>query len=575
MLISQALVVDLDRNYVLTSSPPTVLNAGQRQKMITRLTQALSGEVTPSGVPSHLRSAYNGGKLVPAGQIIVMKGEVESVQDPEWWNQDAVMSVMDHVCEKMGRNTGIKALFGGAVKKPLMTKVSLRHLNEIVRERNQYSRDAQEAWQDFINLKGRMDTEIQKVTKRNNFLVEELENWKQQFEKFQTFAAQLTKEAQELKSKIETHKRENRRLSTLIEEHKSDAARLSARLAGTEKDRDQALEALVLQQEIAEDLERERKKNKKEIAALTSKNAEILQQKEQAQRVVLHLRSLIEGQAHHMEHIVRSLAEVPDLEEYAEEVIDHSALASSPSAGTSSPPQSRATSRASTIQGRPLSREDVQPEMETKLYDRSASSSKRSSMRRYSNISVADVADRHLRDKTDAIAHIIRNISAQCAAAVEGLQLAHDAAREAEEKRLSVSTVAASEDGEREERRSYLSPHDGMSSIPPTPDLIHRSSTALSFASTQSPDRTSLQYSDIPTQILEDSEEALVAHETENTETGSLVKGVAGAGSSASGVSGEGAFRGEGNGNGSGSGAKKTENGISRAGARISAFGAA
>lgn len=61
-----------------------------------------------------------------------------------------------------------------------MTKVSTRHLNEIVRERNQYSRDAMEAWQDFINLKGRMDTELSKVTKRNNFLVEELETWKQQ-----------------------------------------------------------------------------------------------------------------------------------------------------------------------------------------------------------------------------------------------------------------------------------------------------------------------------------------------------------------------------------------------------------
>ena len=74
----------------------------------------------------------------------------------------------------------MKAVFGGAVKKPLMTKVSMRHLNEIVRERNQYSRDAMEAWQDFINLKGRMDMDLSKVTKRNNFLVEELESWKQQ-----------------------------------------------------------------------------------------------------------------------------------------------------------------------------------------------------------------------------------------------------------------------------------------------------------------------------------------------------------------------------------------------------------
>jgi hypothetical protein len=95
------LVVDLDRNFVLTSSPPNVLTPKQRTKFVNRLTQALSGDVAPSGVPSHLRSAYGGGKLVPAGQIIVMKGEVESVQDPSWWNQDGVMSVMDHVCEKL------------------------------------------------------------------------------------------------------------------------------------------------------------------------------------------------------------------------------------------------------------------------------------------------------------------------------------------------------------------------------------------------------------------------------------------------------------------------------------------
>ena len=79
----------------------------------------------------------------------------------------------------------------------------MRHLNEIVRERNQYSRDAMEAWQDFINLKSRMDMELTKVTNRNNFLVEELENLRQQFLKFQAFAEQLTKETQDLKIKID------------------------------------------------------------------------------------------------------------------------------------------------------------------------------------------------------------------------------------------------------------------------------------------------------------------------------------------------------------------------------------
>ncbi|KAI1801472.1 AEX-3 domain-containing protein [Daldinia bambusicola] len=485
---NDALVVDLDRNFVLTSSPPTALNANQRNKFVTRLTQALNGDVTPSGVPQHLRSAYGGGKLVPAGQIIVMRGEVESIQDPEWWNQDAVMAVMDHVCEKMGRNTGLKAVFGGSVKKPLMTKVSMRHLNEIVRERNQYSRDAMEAWQDFINLKGRMDTELSKVTKRNNYLVEELESWKQQFLKFQAFAETLTKETQDLKVKIETHKRENRRLGGLIDQQKDDNARLSVRLTGTEKQRDDALEALVLQQEIAEELERERKRNKKELAALQHTNVTIIRQRDEARRVVLHLRSLIGGQSHHMEHLVQSLTTRDDLASEIEEGFD-------------------------------------EEEEQDGQYLRNPSRANK----RHSTASFSDVADRHLKDKTDAISHIIRNIAEQCQAAVEGLQLAQDAEIESSRspRRASNLSTAPSDDGHSVATSevgddSHLHPSGRVSSIPPTPDLIpNRSSTSMSMASTMTtPERSSQQYNihnEIPTKIVEDDEDDLAERSESET----------------------------------------------------------
>nr|XP_036585789.1 denn domain-containing protein [Colletotrichum truncatum]KAF6795980.1 denn domain-containing protein [Colletotrichum truncatum] len=494
---TDALVIDLDRNFVLTSSPPTALNPGQRNKFVTRLTQSLNGDVTPSGVPQHLRSAYGGGKLVPAGQIIVMRGEVESIQDPEWWNQDAVMAVMDHVCEKMGRNTGIKAVFGGSVKKPLMTKVSMRHLNEIVRERNQYSRDALEAWQDFINLKGRMDTELNKVTKRNNYLNEELESWKQQFLKFQAFAEQLTKETQDLKVKIESHKRENRRLAGLIDQQKDDNSRLSVRLGATEKQRDDALEALVLQQEIAEELERERKRNKKELAALQHTNVTILRQRDEARRVVLHLRSLIGGQSHHMEHLVQSLTKPDDLEREIEEGYD-------PEDEDGEAPRDADVNQA-------------------RLLSAAAQANKR-----LSTSSFKDVADRHLKDKTDAIAHIIRNIAEQCQAAVEGLQLAQDAEIDeraaklrAQRRRSNLSATGQSDDGHDTQSNatsemgedSLLHPVSGRtSSIPPTPDLVpNRSSTAMSFASSAAtPERSSQQYmirEDIPTKIVEDDED--------------------------------------------------------------------
>lgn len=559
---TDALVVDLDRNFVLTSSPPNILSPGQRTKMIDRLTQSLNGDITPSGVPQHLRAAYGGGKLIPAGRIIVERGEVESIQDPLWWNQDSVMTVMDHVCEKLvsvhipfshssllsssaadtgqGRNTGVKAIFGGTVKKPLMTKVSMRHLNEIVRERNQYSRDALEAWQDFINLKGRMDTELHKVTKRNNFLETELETWKSQFLKFQAFAEQLNKEVSELRVKIESHKRENRRLTGLIDQQKDDQARISLRLKGTEIQRDQALEALVLQQGIAEDLERERARNKKEIAALHHTQQTISRQRDEAQRVVLHLRSLINGQTHHMEHIVRSLGNAPELSEYIKEgyedvgeeqdhqEIEHrdgglvDTLKTMAGFGESgqAPTSDSANGMTSEVEGQFLA------------------ASPRSS-KRFSSLSMSDVADRHLRDRTDAIADIIRNISEQCAAAVEGLQLANEDLDLQETENRSTTTTAVEEDaidkgGEddlegtddgqntnRSEndvvRDGHLTPNSNIhSSIPPTPELVDRSSTAMSMASsapTAFTERTSQQYT-VPdhTRIAEADEAAEKVH---------------------------------------------------------------
>jgi hypothetical protein len=279
---------------------------------------------------------------------------------------------------------------------------------------------------------------------------------------------------------------------------------LSVRLAGTEKQRDDALEALVLQQEIAEELERERKRNRKELTALQHTNVTILRQRDEARRVVLHLRSLIAGQHHHMEHLVKTLTSPDEL--------------------------------AAEIEAGFQAEEAVQQPGETPeaAETRFMKNLNRAS-RRISTQTFIDVADRHLKDKTDAIAHIIRNIAEQCQAAVEGLQLAQDAelgtlglplerptSRSTPKgRRGSNLSVAHSEDGnsvttsEAGDDHSLLRPSSGRaSSIPPTPDLIpNRSSTSMSIASTATtPERTSQQYiigHDIPTKIVEDDEESL------------------------------------------------------------------
>ena len=251
-----------------------------------------------------------------------------------------------------------------------------------------------------------------------------------QFLKFQAFAEQLTKETQDLKVKIENHKREHRRLSALIEQQKDDSARLTTRLSSTEKQRDDALEALVLQQEIAEELERDRKRNKKELSALQHTNTTLLRQRDESQRVVVHLRALIDGQTHHMEHIIRSLGKAPELnavigegfEDASEDAEDGGSKETSTTVSpTERLPAITETSRTPSRLSRRESRNVISPDRERNTY------SSLSHGRPSSRLSITDSADRHLRDKTDAIADIIRNISEQCAAAVEGLQLAHEA----------------------------------------------------------------------------------------------------------------------------------------------------
>jgi hypothetical protein len=163
-----------------------------------------------------------------------------------------------------------------------------------------------------------------------------------------------------------------------------------------------------------------------------------------------------------------------------------------------------AASRASTVDG--------------KTTPTSAKAAKARESKRIARLSMSDVADRHLREKTEAIADIIRNISEQCAAAVAGLSLAQDAELEnAASSQLSAgddnldqaSRTDGSEMGDHE-ASGHLTPEGRSSSIPPTPDLVHRSSTSMSTMSSSTfPERSSQQYSpgDIPTKIVEDDDE--------------------------------------------------------------------
>ena len=150
---------------------------------------------------------------------------------------------------------------------------------------------------------------------------------------------------------------------------------------------------------------------------------------------------------------------------------------------------------------------DVSPEMEDKFFDGTRAPGYNNGFphgldrsKRYSLASISDVADKSLKEKTGAIADIIKHISEQCARAVGTLRLvdeeyealSRDDISEAvgpsimgddddEIHSTSVQGDDTKSEGTSARRGSDVSERSNTSGLTrPTPDLVKRSSTSFS-----------------------------------------------------------------------------------------------
>ncbi|BFZ63740.1 hypothetical protein YB2330_004872 [Saitoella coloradoensis] len=398
---SDAYVVDLDRNLVQTQAGPAhIFSPRQKQKLIDRLTAALVGEVSITGVPEFLREAFLGGRLTPMGQVLVLRGkEVETVRDPEWFDQAALMNVVDHFCLKPGKRTGLAAVFAGSNAQPKAstTKISVRELNELHRERNAYVREVSDVWTHHVHVKGRLETEVNKVTKRNEKLTTDLDAMKKQFETFEKLAQGLAHDAVEMKTKIEQHKRENSRLMEHLARHKQDAGMMQARLIGTEKERDEAWAKVSA-------IEHEREMIRSELCFMIEKTQTIAKQRNDAQKVCIHLRSLIDQQSLEVDKIMSGMGDG------ASQITDQDIAAR---AEEKEDEENHDIRRDSGVVRSPT---PAAPTMYIRPRLKSTPMEKRGSVS-----SIMDIADKELAAKTTAIADLIQNIKNQCEVAVHSL----------------------------------------------------------------------------------------------------------------------------------------------------------
>lgn len=289
----------------------------------------------------------------------------------------------------------MKALTSGSTKKPLTTKISIRALQEIEREKSSNAREIHEAWLSYCLLKTKMGTEISKLTKRNEFLLDELNTWKTQFEKFQIVAQDLTKQSLELKRKIETYKAENRQLNALIKERALEYAVLK-------QDRDKIVHE-------NDDLVKEKQHLKEKLRISKKQNEVLLQQREEVEGVLRSLRQLIQTQPAALVDIIEGR---PDEEAQAEAEADFAAA------------DAAATFAVSTPAGAVDDAASMKLET-TSEFARALAMDRRISMHSKRS-SISDVADAVVREKTKEITNLINRITADCVAAIDRINVSDD-----------------------------------------------------------------------------------------------------------------------------------------------------
>jgi hypothetical protein len=265
------------------------------------------------------------------------------------------------------------------------------------------------------------------------------------------------------------------------------------------------MEALTMTQELADQLQNDRDQLKVELQGMQNANEHTISQRDEALKVVLHLRKLIDGQAHLLEDIVHTF---PQEAAPATEEMDIPAQPSlKPALDRLAVPNAQDRSSSSLSNREKFEGADVSPEMEDKFFDGTRASGYNNGFphgldraKRYSLASISDVADKSLKEKTGAIADIIKHISEQCARAVGTLRLvdeeyealSRDDISEAvgpsingDEESEIDSTSVQGEDSKSEatsnRRGSDVSVHSNASGLTrPTPDLVKRSSTSFS-----------------------------------------------------------------------------------------------
>ena len=300
-----ALLVDLDFQRIFTTRPPGSLSPRQRKKYAVMLSKAL-GSVQTTGVPQHLRSAYDPNSQFSAvGALITSDPDARAIRDPSWWDPVSVRTAMDHISKRVRQNYKLLAALNSV--KQQSTKVSWRDLSDITHDRNFLSRSVEDAWQSYIKFKRRSDAKVLDLLKRETTLQTDLQNQKREYADLSECTEQLIEETRQLQGRVNQQMRDNVVTTSQLRDKALHAKQLSNHVSELQSELAEATRTLSAQQELLDEIERSRNNARTSTSDMEDRCDMLTQERDEAHRAVIHLTSLISSQMTYIERVMSSL----------------------------------------------------------------------------------------------------------------------------------------------------------------------------------------------------------------------------------------------------------------------------
>ncbi|SPO23632.1 uncharacterized protein UTRI_03840_B [Ustilago trichophora] len=257
-------IVDLDINFVNCPRPPLKApsKGAARDKKRRKLIAALGFSSADYIIPREYVEAFPSGRFRPLSKVESKSRDVpyERLDSPQWWDQGALVGAFDQVLHEGTKPSFLKKVLRMRTEKQAVA--SETELAAVLALRKRAST--------FVDARDGLENKIGRLNKRLAFLMSEGEMWRQQFDKIQQLVDRLTREAGDLRSKLDKERRESRRLSSTLQQRDMEYVQAQIQLRDTETAREKAQAELLRMRTAMENLESEREAMMDEIRNVLS-----------------------------------------------------------------------------------------------------------------------------------------------------------------------------------------------------------------------------------------------------------------------------------------------------------------